>query len=228
MGGLNLNFEYTWSRALNDSWEGAASTNAQITQCRACDKGDASFDVRHRGVVSAIYDVPYGRGRTHGANMSRAADFIAGGWTLTAITVFQTGIPFDISTPATTGSAFVTHLPNRVCNGLNSDRANNIRNNGGIFFDTQCFVSPGTGFFGNSARAPLHGPGINNWDTGIQKYFTIPGREATQIQFRAEMFNTWNHAQFGNPNGNTGNPNYGLVSGARQPRRVQFALKLLF
>jgi hypothetical protein len=226
--GLNLNFEYTWAKALNDSWEGSASTNAQITDCRACDKGYASFDVRHRAVISGIYELPFGRGRQFGAQMPRSADFLAGGWTVTAITVFQTGIPFDISAPGTTGSPFVTHHANRTCDGLDSGLANSIRTNGGRFFDTSCFHSPATGFFGDSARAPLHGPGVNNWDVGIQKNFDVPLREQMQVQFRAEMFNAFNHAQFGNPNGSTGSPNFGLVSSARQPRRVQFALKFLF
>ncbi|MGH9660077.1 MAG: carboxypeptidase regulatory-like domain-containing protein, partial [Bryobacteraceae bacterium] len=78
---VNLNFEYTWAKALNDAWEGAASTNAQITDCRRCDKGRASFDVRHRATVSALYELPF-RG-------------LAGGWTVSAIATLQTGIPFD-------------------------------------------------------------------------------------------------------------------------------------
>jgi hypothetical protein len=227
--GLNLNTEYTWAKALNDSWEGASSTNAQITTCRRCDKGYASFDVRHRAVVSTIYDVPFGKGRRFGGNVHPAADLVAGGWTLTAIAVFQTGIPFDITSPATTGSPLISHLSNRSCDGTDSNKAANLRTNGGSYFNTSCFATPATGFFGNSARAPLHGPGFQNWDVGIQKHVPIPITEQMRLQFRAQMFNAFNHAQFNNPNGNTGAPAlFGLVSGARQPRRVQFALKLMF
>lgn len=226
--GLNLNFEYTWAKALNDSWEGNASTNAQITQCRRCDKGHASFDVRHRAVVSSIYEVPFGKGRRFGASMPAAADVLAGGWTLTAIVALQTGVPFDITSPATTGSPFISHLSNRLCDGADDSLAGNLRNNGGRYFNTACFATPATGFFGNSARAPLHGPGVQNWDVGIQKHFRVPVTEQMKLQFRAEMFNAFNQAQFGNPNGNTGSPLYGLVGSARQPRRVQFALKLMF
>ncbi len=228
VSGLNLNVEYTWAKALNDSWEGSASTNAQITQCRRCDKGYASFDVRHRAVVSGIYDVPFGKGRSFGSSLPTAADILAGGWTLTAISIFQTGVPFDITSPATTGSAFISHLSNRSCDGTDASRADNLRNNGGLYFNTSCFATPATGFFGNSARAPLHGPGLQNWDVGIQKHFRVPITEQMKLQFRAEMFNAFNHAQFGNPNGNTGSPLIGLISSARQPRRVQFALKLMF
>ncbi|MDX2269078.1 MAG: TonB-dependent receptor [Bryobacter sp.] len=225
--GLNINFEYTWARAITDTWEGSGATNAQITTCRACDKNDASFDVRHRAVLSAVYEVPFGRGRRAGSNIPLALDYLAGGWTLTTIASFQTGIPFDITAPNTTGSPFVAHRTNRSCSGVDSDLASNVRNNGGRYFDTSCFTAPATGFFGNSSRAPLHGPGIHNYDMGIHKNFTI--HEQKSLQFRAELFNAFNHAQFGNPNGNSGAPAlFGLIGSARQPRRVQFALKFLF
>jgi hypothetical protein len=183
--------------------------------------------VRHRAVLSAVYEVPFGRSRRMGSNIPVALDLIAGGWTATTISSFQTGIPFDISAPNTTGSPLITHRANRTCSGIDSGLAGNLRNNGGRFFDTSCFAAPPTGFFGNAARAPIHGPGIHNHDIGIHKNFTV--HEQKSLQFRAELFNAFNHAQFGNPNGNSGAPAlFGLVASARQPRRVQFALKFMF
>ena len=61
--GVNLRVEYTLAKALTDSWESGGSTQSQIADCRACDKGATSFDTRHRAVVSLIYDLPFGRGR---------------------------------------------------------------------------------------------------------------------------------------------------------------------
>lgn len=226
--GLNLRLEYIWAKALNDTWEGAASTNAQITTCRSCDKGHASFDVRHRAVISTLYDVPFGRGRRLGAGSHPIANALLGDWTLTAITTFQTGVPFLITNQNRTGSAFVAHLPNRVCNGANRDLARSLRTGTMQYFDTQCFEIPPVGFFGNSGRNILHGPGVNNWDVGVQKFFPIQAREDMRLQFRAEMFNAFNHAQFNNPNASVPSPNFGLVGGARAPRLIQFALKLLF
>ncbi len=226
--GLNLRVEYTWAKALTDTWEGSSSTETQITSCRRCDKSDAAFDVRHRLSISQIYDLPFGRGRRFGADMSRAADLALGGWTVTSIAVFQTGVPFPVTGPNRTGSAFVAHRPNRVCDGADSSLANNLRSNGMRFFNTSCFVIPPTGFFGNSGRLVLHGPGLNNWDVGIQKFFPIPAREGMRLQFRLEMFNAFNHAQFGNPVAAAENTNFGLVTGARQPRLVQLGMKLLF
>ena len=226
--GLNLNFEYTLAKALNDTWEGSASTNAQITDCRRCDKGLASFDARHRAVISAVYDVPFGHGRRFGGQTHPVVELMGGGWTITTIASFQTGIPFDLSVPATTGSPFVTHLPNRVCDGRDDSLAGNLRQDGGLYFNRSCFQIPLTGFFGNAGRNILSGPGFQNWDIGIQKFLRIPAREGMQLQFRAEAFNAFNHAEFGNPNGNVASPQYGLVTSARQPRRIQFALRFLF
>ena len=74
--------------------------------------------------------------------------------------------------------------------------------------------TPAPGFFGNTGRAPLHSPGINNWDIGLEKQFPIPITE--QLQFRGELFNAFNHAQFNNPNSDTGGgANFGRVSSAR-------------
>ena len=226
-GGLNLRFEYTWSKALNDTWESAGSTNSQITSCRWCDKGAASFDARQRAVISTILDVPYGHGRHFGNRAHRAADLILGGWTVTGITLFATGVPFNISEPNRTGSPFVSHRPNRVCDGRDSRLANNLRTNGFLQFNTSCFETSFAGFFGNAGRNILYGPGRHNWDAGVEKNF--PLREATRLQFRAEMFNLFNHAQFGQPNADIGaGANFGRVASARSPRLVQLGLKLIW
>jgi len=227
--GLNLRLEYTFAKALVDNWENNSSTDSQVTIFRRGDKGDASFDQRHRFVASTIYDLPFGRGKKVGGNMPKPADWIAGGWTVTGITAFATGVPISIVAPATTSSIYISHRPNRVCDGADDSLAGNLRNNGFLFFQTGCFVTPPVGFFGNAGRTPLHGPGVNNWDVGIEKNFPIPVREDMRVQFRGEMFNAFNHTQFGLPNANTGaGSNFGRVGSARTPRLIQLGLKLLW
>ena len=226
--GLNLRFEYTVAKALTDGWESGGSTQSQITTCRACDKGPTSFDVRHRAVVSAIYDLPFGRLRKFGTNMSRGLDLLAGGWTVTGIASFATGAPIFLSGPNRTGSPSVTHRPNRICDGRDGGLLSNLRNNGFLAFNTSCFVIPPVGDFGNAGRDVINGPGVNNWDLGFGKFFPLMG-EQTKLEFRAEMFNTFNHAQFGQPNSNSGdNVNFGRVSTAGRPRLIQMSMKLLF
>ena len=221
--GLDFRAEYTFGKALYDGWELGGATNNQIANNRALDKGPTSFDVRHRGVISALWELPFGRNRRFGSGMSRGLDYAVGGWVLTTIATFSNGLPIFITLPNRTGSPFVGHRPNRTCSGdlEGADLRQSL-----LFIDKSCFHDTERGFFGNSARAPISGPGLNNFDIGIQKEF--PFTESKYLELRAEMFNAFNHAQFRNPNGAVANRNFGLVSGARQPRLVQMSLKFVF
>lgn len=195
----------------------------------AATRANASFDQRQRFVISTIYELPFGRKRRFGAHLPAALDLVAGGWTLAGITTFATGVPIFLTSPAVTSSIYVSHRPVRLCDGEDSSLAGNLRHNGFLYFNTDCFKTPPTGFFGNTGRAPLHGPGINNWDAGIEKEVPVPLREQMKLQFRTEMFNAFNHAQFGNPSADTGaGANFGRVAGARAPRLIQLGLKLLW
>jgi len=130
--------------------------------------------------------------------------------------------------PNQTGSTLINPLPNRVCDGRSNQLSSNIRNNGYLWFDTACFQVPPVGFFGNSGPTVLYGPGLNNWDLGVQKSFPLL-RDTVRLQLRAEMFNAWNHAQFDQPNGNSGaGANFGRISATRAPRLIQLAVKLVW
>jgi hypothetical protein len=228
-GGLNLNVEYTFAKALTDGWESGGSTDSQIAICRRCDKGPASFDQRHRVTLSLVYDVPVGRGRRIGSSMSRAADLLVGGWSFTGLATFGTGVPIFLVGPNRTGSPNVSHRPNRICDGRDASLAGNLRNNGFLDFNTLCFVIPATGFFGNTGRSVLNGPGGNNWDLGLGKMFPLPITEQTKLDFRGEFFNAFNHTQFSLPNADSSaGPNFGRVSGAHTPRLIQLGVKVIF
>lgn len=221
--GVDLRVEYTFGKALYDGWELGGATNNQIANNRALDKGPTSFNVRNRLVTSLLWELPFGRDRAFGSGMSRAADYVVGGWNVSTIATFSNGLPIFITVPNRTGSPFVGHRPNRTCSGNLSSV--DLRSNR-QFIDTSCFQDTERGFFGNSERAPISGPGLNNFVVGIQKDFKFA--ESKLLEFRLEMFNAFNHAQFRNPNGSVANRNFGLVSAARQPRVVQMALKLQF
>jgi hypothetical protein len=117
-------------------------------------------------------------------------------------------------------------VPNRVCDGRSDNLSNNIRNNGFRWFDSSCFPIPPVGYFGNSGRTVLGGPGIHNWDLGLEKSFLLRG-ESTRLNLRVEAFNVWNHPQFGQPEGDAGaGTNFGRISSTRAPRVIQVALKV--
>jgi len=225
--GLNLRFEYTFAKALTDAWQSSQTPGNQIADCRTCDKGPAGFDVRHRAVTSVVWEIPFGHGRRFGANISRPMDAISGGWTLTGIVTFASGQPLYLTAPNQTGDLLNTPLPNRTCDGRSDKLADNVRNNGFLWFDTACFPVPEVGYFGNSGRTVLNGPGINNWDLALQKSFPL-WREKTRLQVRAEMFNAWNHTQWNGPDRSVADARFGQILSARAARINQLALKFLW
>ena len=224
--GLTLLANYTFSKTLSDGWESGASTLNQSADCRSCDKGPVTYDAPQRLVISTVYQLPFGRGRRFASRIPWAADLLLGGWNVNGILTFAQGPAFTVTAPNRTGSVFTQVRANRLCNGADSSLSGNLRSNGFVDFNTSCFASPAPGFFGTSGRGVLFGPGIDNWDSAISKLFTI--KESVHLEFRSEFFNTWNHAQFNNPDAGSGDTNFGLVSSARSPRLVQGALKLVW
>ncbi|HWD99414.1 MAG TPA: hypothetical protein VG345_10265, partial [Bryobacteraceae bacterium] len=169
--GLTVLANYTFSKTLSDAWESAASTLNQSANCRACDKGPVSYDVPHQLVISTVYELPFGRGRSFGSHMPVAADLLLGGWNLNGILTFASGPAFTVTSPNETGSVFSQFRANRLCSGADSSLSGNLRSDGFLDFNKACFATPAAGYFGNSGRGVLFGPGVNNWDTAITKNF---------------------------------------------------------
>ena len=97
-----------------------------------------------------------------------------------------------------------------------------------MWFNTAAFAQPPPFTFGNVGRtlSTTRGPGLNNWDIGIHKYFQL--KEQFRLQFRAEFFNGLNHTLLNNPNTTVTSSNFGRITSARDPRILQMALKLIF
>jgi len=103
----------------------------------------------------------------------------------------------------------------------------NPRGPNNLFFHPSIFAPQALGTIGNSPRSVCCGPGIDNLDLALHK--NTPVTERTRIEFRAEFFNIANHAQFVAPDGNISDgPDFGRVKRARDPRLIQFAVKLFF
>ncbi|MDR5727465.1 MAG: carboxypeptidase-like regulatory domain-containing protein [Terriglobia bacterium] len=224
--GLTILGNYTYSKTLSDSWETATSTVNQIATCRRCDKGPVSYDIPQQFIVSAIYELPFGRGRMLGNNMPRAVDLFLGGWRIGDITTFSTGSAFTVTSPNNTGAPFTQVRANRLCNGKDSHFSGNLRSNGFIDFNTACFATPAPGYFGTSPRGVLFGPGTDNSDMSIAKQVPLVNR--LTFELRGEFFNAFNHTNFGNPDSNTGDRTFGRVSNAADPRLIQVAGRLIW
>ena len=121
------------------------------------------------------------------------------------------------------------HRGEGVPDGMKVDSAGNLyaTGPGGVWFNTAAFVVPERYHYGNLGRNTLRGPSFTNWDFGVLKNFDV--REGVRLQFRSEFFNAFNNTNFGNPNGNITNPNFGKVLGTVTiQRQIQFGLKLTY
>ncbi len=236
VNGISVLANYTWSKALSDGNEGNIGTLGQNKSCFRCDWGMAAFNVPQSLVISTVANVPVGRGRRFGGNLNRLEDAVIGGWSVDAIVTMRKGNPFTVTAPNNTPWSPAQTRADRKCNGRNELQNKNLRTNGLLWLQKSCFVNPATDpantsgtawAFGNSGFDILTGPGLNNWDTGVHK--TFPIHEAINFQLRGEFFNTWNHAQFANPNSGVVGNTFGQVSSTQHdPREIQIGGVLSF
>ncbi len=218
--GLTFLTHYTLSKAIdNSSSQLADFQNANDIRSN---KALAGYHTANRFVASAVYELPFGRGRHYLANAHTALDAVLGGWILTGIFTGQSGFFFSPTAPNTIGIESGTVRADRIANGnLPTSERTRLR-----WFDTAAFVAP-TGFrYGTAGRNILEGPGLKNLDLGILKDFRL--RESHKIQFRAEFFNAFNFVNFGLPSGSIAAANYGTIASAGASREIQFALKYIF
>jgi hypothetical protein len=220
--GLTLTTSYTWSHNLDNTggFLGFFAVTPLDFYNPRSNKGNSALDQRHVFVASAVYDLPFGRGRMFGSNWNRGLDLIAGGWQLNTIVQAETGTPFTVDYPQFGGGVSIranSTFPIHVTHSIT-----------GTYFDTTTFSHPPAGQNGNVARNYLHGPGLATGDVSIFK--TVPLTERFKAELRAEGFNVTNTPQFTNPDGNPQDGNFGRVTGTREAseRQLQMAVRILF
>ena len=233
--GLSIMANYTWQKAMSDATEGSNGTLNQDKSCFRCDWGPTTSNVPQSLVVSAVAEVPVGRGRYVGTDMNSVLDGVVGGWSVDAIVTMQKGFPFWVSAPNNTNWSPANIKADRYCNGRNELQNKNLRTNGMNWLNTgtiasvnsPCFVNPATDshntsgstwYFGTSGFDILTGPGINNWDMGVHKNFPI--HENIKFTVRGEFFNAWNHASFANPNSGVTAATFGKVTSTQKDARI--------
>jgi hypothetical protein len=225
--GLSFYSTYTWSKSIDDASD-AGTTNAeynlpQNVYAPASEKADSSFDHRHRLTANAVYDLPFAKS-SHGW-LHRAV----GGWRASGSLTIQTGAPFTVNLSSAAGQD-VAHIG--LVNGNNIERPNLVSNpNNGPqtpaeWFNTAAFVLPAQNTFGNAGRNVVTGPGLASLDLSLQKEGAI--HEGLKLQFRLDIYNSLNHANFDLPGRIFGASNFGVITSAEDPRELQFALKLMF
>jgi hypothetical protein len=212
---------YTYGKTMDQSSE----INDQVNPFNPrLSRGLSGFDVTHNFVISYSYELPFDR--LFSANRATR------GWILSGITRFSTGLPVQIS--ETDDQALIGDFATGI-NDETVDEPNlapgKILNNtnprsGQPYFNTLLFTKETLGVVGTSRRRFFHGPGINNWDMALTKNLRLT--ESKSLQFRAEFFNIFNHAQFNNPDGEFTDSTFAVVTSARPPRIGQLGIKFLF
>ncbi|MBZ5669567.1 MAG: carboxypeptidase regulatory-like domain-containing protein [Acidobacteriia bacterium] len=193
-------------------------------------RGPSSIDTRQRLVLSYVYELPVGRGKRAFSNTTGALDKLVGGWQVTGVTSFSSGHPQTLNLGIDWAGIGNRRMQPGICVGPVNDAnlRSNIRNQPTLYpyFNVNNVLVPATGTMGNCGRGTVTAPGVNNWDMGLLKNTRIT--ERVNVQFRAEFFNTWNHAQFGGLDTSPVDVNFGRITWARAPRDIQFGLKILF
>ena len=226
--GLSFVANYTWSKVLSNTEQGGAPVGInERGTCLSCDKGMAGYNVPQRLVASGVWNLPLGQGQKYMSGTSLLMDQIVGGWTLDTIATFNAGNPFTVlAASSTTMDPMTQFRADQVCDGRSTLKNKDVRSNGHYWFDTSCFAKPAANSFGNSGPNIITGPGVNNWDIGAGKLIAL--RESMNLQFRADAFNAFNHAQFLNPDSTMTDTNFGRITTVGLSREFQFGLKLLW
>ncbi|MGB6773212.1 MAG: TonB-dependent receptor [Terriglobales bacterium] len=183
--------------------------------------GLCNFDLTHDFVFSYTWLLPFDKFLGSGSKKW------LGGWSLSGITTFATGLPVSLSenddNALIGANAAPVDVPNfsggKVLVDTNPRHLN-------PYFNPALFSVEQLGQFGDSRRRFFHGPGLNNFDMALSK--STKFTESKELQMRLEAFNAFNHAQFNGPNGLINSNNFGFVNSARPARILQAGAKFIF
>jgi hypothetical protein len=241
--GVSLTTNYTYAKSIDNAsgtrTQGLDTLFPQDSSCLECERGLSSFDVRHRWVLGAVYELPIGRGKSLNINNAIANGFI-GGWQLSTNTTIQSGVPQTL-TIGINNAGTNNPLPDRPSySGTGTGYAANRTPS--RWFDPASFVVSPQGTFGNVGRNTMLTPHFQSIDMALAKNFTMPYSERHFIQFRVEAFNVFNHPSWGAPNGNilagatfpgapanAAHQGFGVINSTAIPmRQIQLGLKYSF
>ncbi len=244
--GLAFQASYSWSHAITNVPLQSFTTATTDPLNYALDRGDADLDRRHMFVANTVYVMPSFK------NMGAFVSHILGDWQLNGIVSLLDGTPIDVQSGANTAglTAPGTQRPDLVPGVPIYLKTGNSTQ----FLNPAAFALPGVGRFGSLGRGAIRGPGVANVDFSINKNWRLTERYG--LQFRAEMFNFFNHLNlvgvnnglgFNNTAASPTDPcngtvaksdgtascgaavtNFGLATGNRGPREIQFGLKFTF
>jgi hypothetical protein len=237
--GLQLRGNYTYSKNLDDgsAWNTSVSGNTpafvEFPLDPKLDWGPAATDVRQAASINGSWELPFGAQKRYFNHESAPVNFVAAGWTASAILGVQTGFPFTPQLGYNPTGNGDTRNPVRP-NWNPAFSGNLYPHTAAEFFNPSAFLAPATGTYGDVHRDSLTGPGLSELDFSAVKNSRIT--ERLGLQFRAEFFNILNHTNYLTPNevvyssATSGiSPTAGLVTAtSTTSRQIQFGAKLQF
>jgi hypothetical protein len=244
--GLLFVANYQWSHAIDDGAVGGAEASTPENQnCRSCERASSQFDMRHYFTSSAIWQIPVGRGHALLGNANSFVNALLGGWQFAGTGSVRSGLPLNI-----TISRSASALPDQI----NSSQRPNVIAGQSIYpvnqtpldwLNSAAFSVPANGIWGDEGRNIARAPGHWQMDMALQK--RVQAWERLAFTFRAEAFNLFNVAQYGNPvvslSSTTKNGqlvlspnNFGVINsafstnpvGSGTPREIELSLRLDF
>ena len=223
--GFTFGSQYTWGHTLGNTSGSNEARTAANNYSFAADFGDNNFDIRHSFNASALYEVPFGRGRKYSRDLNPIADALLGGWQLGGIGNVRSGIPIEVNITRpdvvyqdnVTSSIYTSPVVQNgvlrttaVINVPGGGASRNVRRpnyvagvnpyvqtSTGFFINPAAFGLPAPGQFGNLARNALKGPHLAQLDLTLDKKFRFT--ERVNLEFRAEVYNILNHPNFAVP-----------------------------
>jgi len=228
--GFSVLASYTFSKFIDDvegnnGWANSGPTSIRNYYNLAAEKSVDGADIPHSLVISYIYELPVGKGKTIGSHLSTPVDAVVGGWQVSGISTFKQGFPLSIAPANNTLGQYGGNRRPDIVGDVHVAHPTIDK-----WFNTAAFKDPTDPFaFGNSPRyiSTLRAPGYQNWDLSIQKYWRFS--DIARLQFRAELYNAFNHTNFYAPNQFSGSGTaFGTISNAFPARDTQFGFKFLW
>ena len=245
--GFELTANYTYSKSLTDDigFYGVSNIwSGQYYQQNAYDFksewGPAGMDTRHNLSVTGVYDLPFGTGKIFGSNWNQVVNSVVGGWKLSGAQVYYSGFPVTVSSPANysslvnafTGAARPNQLRPLHATGrsINAYYGTAVQGTscGPNQDDGNCvFAQQPNNAFGTVRPGSLRQPSFQNIDMAVFKSF--PFWHEHRLDFRADLFNTFNIADYATPDSGMTDSNFGQITGTvSNNRSVQLSLKYAF
>ncbi len=229
---LTLIASYQRSRAVDNSsedqgWE--VGDQFRNVYNLSLEKSVSAHDIPNSFALNYVYQLPVGKGRKFGSKLNPVLDAVVGGWNSSAIWTIQSGLPLIFAAPVNEFNYSTWQFPNVSSTVPVTVSNQNIYH---WFNNTSAFSAPPSFTYGDAPRyiGQIRYSLGNNWNLSVGKSFLLPW-ESLNMQFRAEMYNAFNHVRFGRADTNITDPGFGLITGEAPgagPRIIQMALRLQF